>query len=223
MRRLIQLSVICSCLGLAVLVCLTWIWQLRCITYGYPSLLIEFHFVDSNGKPVQGVSLRVEDHNGNPCYRFPVTDFTPEHMPTSDREGKLTFHHVGVYADLTTFPGKRRLFGITPPVYYCRFFKDGQEIYACTFHDLYLMSRTHEETQIEKDWDWSCVFGEHVAGVLSDCNGYDDEIQASYELSLAKRKGVRQTLYYQMIKDTFGRTVEKRTFVVVRMRIVVGS
>ena len=43
-----------------------------------------FTFRDRAGRPVQGVRLRVENRSGTNFYHFPVTDYLPGRVPTSD-------------------------------------------------------------------------------------------------------------------------------------------
>src|SRR6266446_8354340 len=51
-------------------------------------------FVDQDAKPIEGIQLRVEKENGEPSYYFPVTDYSPDNVPTADKQGLLKFHHI---------------------------------------------------------------------------------------------------------------------------------
>ena len=105
--RLGALLVLCGVAIIGGLKFLAWRHSPACELYAYADLMVELQFRDSNGMPVQGITLHVEDPKGNFCYRFPVTNFTPDRMPTSDDNGRLVFHHVSVHNGYTVFPGKK--------------------------------------------------------------------------------------------------------------------
>src|SRR5262249_3065671 len=62
---------------------------------GYPVTEFQLTFVNPDGRPVEGVELRVENREGTNYFYYPVTDYLPGQTPTSDRNGLMEFHHVG--------------------------------------------------------------------------------------------------------------------------------
>jgi hypothetical protein len=116
-------------------------------------------FTDADGRPLQGIELRVEDSAGNDHRHFPVTDYVARNIPTSDEDGKLVFHHT-CYGGLE-FGGRcsHLLWFISvgdceSPRYVCRFMRDGREIYRCWFNDLNLTARSSESI-VKANWDWT--------------------------------------------------------------------
>ena len=103
---------------------------------GFIQAEYQLAFHDEVGKPIEGVQLRVEDDRGLPRYCFPVTDYHPENIPTSDTRGLLVFHHRTTIGELS---GECRYFlfvisldddKCAPPEFVCRFFYRGREAWG---------------------------------------------------------------------------------------------
>ena len=62
---------------------------------GFPSTEYRLTFVDEAGRPVPGVTLRMETHADGVSYLYPVDEFLPDQAPTSDADGRMVFHHTG--------------------------------------------------------------------------------------------------------------------------------
>ena len=97
-------------------------------------------FQDQDGNPIQGVELCVVDRKGQNYFHFPVDDYVPGKIPTSDRDGLMLFHHVSRGIE---FSGRTYyvLFAIpitepSLPTYDCRFLYKGQEVYRIAFGEL---------------------------------------------------------------------------------------
>lgn len=107
---------------------------------GYLQAEYQITFRYPDGRPVEGVQLRVEDQRGHTFYHYPVTDFLPDRSPTSDTAGRMVFHHA---SDGLEFGGKCWLFyGLIPveeqpsPVYVCRFLQRGGEVYRVRYGEI---------------------------------------------------------------------------------------
>jgi hypothetical protein len=125
----------------------------------------EFHitFVGEDGKPVEGVRLCVEDRDGHNSFHYPVTDYLPDQVPTSDRDGLMVFHHAGRGCEITTekvcyLSGLVRVVTRRGPVFLCRFLHQGAEVYRVGFSELDDWPRTWEtwETvpKVKRRWKW---------------------------------------------------------------------
>jgi hypothetical protein len=127
------------CLAVPGLVLLLLCSSMNCLVWdgGYPPAEFQATFTDEGGRPLEGVELRVEDREGHAYFHYPVTDYLPEHVPTSDRHGLMTFHHATHGLE---FGGKScGLFGFgetKAPQYVCRFVFRGEEVYRASYHDL---------------------------------------------------------------------------------------
>jgi hypothetical protein len=125
----------------------------------YPQAEFEFIFKDRSGKPVEGIELCVEDQAGRRYYHYPVTDYLPDKVPTSNRDGVLVFHHVSELFDSgcrTTY-----LFDLIPlgergvPVFICRFLHKDHEIYRIRFRDVYSDFAKGEHLDVVRQhWSW---------------------------------------------------------------------
>jgi hypothetical protein len=128
---------------------------------GFPQNEFELMFQDQDGKPLRGVELRVEDRQGNIIYRYPVSDYAPNQIPTSDENGTIVFHHV---SNGLEFGGHDwYLFGVIPirqgaPVYICRFLYENREVYLIEYDELRRGEKNTEQTAaVKRQWkppDW---------------------------------------------------------------------
>jgi hypothetical protein len=130
---------------------------------GYLRAEYRVTFQDPEGRPVEGIELRVEDRQGHTFYHYPVTDYLPGHIPTSDSNGLMVFHHAGGGIE---FSGKCWfLFGFIPveehpgPVYVCQFLHRGREVYRVRYGELDSWRRgTWDEVEkVKRRWkrpDW---------------------------------------------------------------------
>jgi hypothetical protein len=120
---------------------------------GWPPEEYSFTFRDRDGHPVPGVELRVESEAGADFYFFPVADYLPDHIPTSDARGVLVFHHAPS-SDLSG--GTLFLFGVipvetaSPPHYVCRFLLGGGEVHRVRYSELTNVS----EVRVKRRWRW---------------------------------------------------------------------
>ncbi len=127
---------------------------------GYNPNEFQVTFIDQSGKPVEGVELRVEDREGHPYFHYPVTDYLPDQIPTSDRDGVIVFHHVarGLEFSIVWFD----LFFLIPideksaPYYVCRFLHDGKEVHRVPYHELDDLHVSWDEApKVKRIWRWS--------------------------------------------------------------------
>lgn len=108
---------------------------------GFPATEFRFLFTDSHGRPVPGVTLRVETKAGGASYLYPIDEFLPHQVPTSDTEGRMTFHQAG--GGGASFGGSvsRSLVGVqygdfVVPQHVCVFSHGGREVHRARFNDL---------------------------------------------------------------------------------------
>lgn len=121
---------------------------------GYLRAEYQITFRDLNNLPIEGIELRVEDKAGHTFYYYPVSDFRPDGVSTSDSGGLMVFHHLGEGVE---FGGKEwYLYFLFPveerpgPDYVCRFLYRGQEVYRVSYGGINL---------------WHVVrSGEHISG-----------------------------------------------------------
>ena len=111
-------------------------------------------FADPDGRPVPGVTLRVETAAGGVCHFYPVNEFLPDATPTSDAEGRMTFHHV---YEGYEFGGRddRSLVGIclttdTVPQYVCVFLHGGREVGRMTYSAIRMDGKRLQE--VTREW-----------------------------------------------------------------------
>ncbi len=125
----------------------------------YPQAEFELIFKDAHGVALQGIQLRVEDQEGRSYFHYPVIDYLPGNVPTSDRDGAMVFHHV---SDGIEFSGRTTYwFGMFPiveqraPVFVCRFLRDGQEVYRIRFRELCRSTdATLAASKVKRVWKW---------------------------------------------------------------------
>jgi hypothetical protein len=126
-------------------------------TGGFSEAGYQVTFLRPDGRPVEGVRLRVVTKNGGTSYLYPVTDFLPDSIPTSDVSGKMVFHHVhfGIEFDGTDYYS---LIGVPlrqdgVPKYECRFLIGDREVSRLSFDDLRLRSR--QAPPVTRVWHYS--------------------------------------------------------------------
>lgn len=123
--------------GAAVLIALV-PWQ--CIIWdgGFPNMECRLRFVDSDGKPVPGVTLTVYTKAGGVCHYYPIDEFVPDKPLVSDDEGRIVFHHSSVFFEFSgreywNLIGMR--FGETKaPHYECVFSHQGREVFRTKYN-----------------------------------------------------------------------------------------
>jgi hypothetical protein len=112
-----------------------------------------FTFRDTAGKSVEGVRLRVENESGTNFYHFPVADYLPGHVPTSDAGGLLVFHHApySMVGGTCWQPFGAVCVGeCSGPAYVCHFLLDGREVHRVRYNDLV---NTAGQT-VRSRWQW---------------------------------------------------------------------
>ena len=104
----------------------------------YPRVACEFTFTDASGKPIEGVMLQVERASGAIRHHWPIDDFYPGHIPTSNQDGVLQFHCCGHPFGGTchTYFHFIRVGDCGAPEYNCRFFYGSDEIHRVAFNEL---------------------------------------------------------------------------------------
>jgi hypothetical protein len=107
---------------------------------GYGQAEFQLTLTDEGGKPLEGVELRVEDLEGRAYYHYPVTDYLPDRIPTSDRDGLMVFHHVSQACEFSGMSCDR--FGLfrvevrKGPQFVCRFLLRGTVVHEVRYGDL---------------------------------------------------------------------------------------
>jgi hypothetical protein len=139
MHRIARVIIVLIAVSLLIaLSCRAMIWE-GC----FETAEFQITFVNEDGEPLKGVSLRVLDETRHESFHFPVTDFSPQKEPCSDNAGVVTFHHITTRA--TEFSGRCRycLFvipitnqGCKPPQFTCCFFHHGQQMCELSFEAL---------------------------------------------------------------------------------------
>jgi hypothetical protein len=125
---------------------------------GYSQTEYQLTFQDAGGAPVEGVEFRVEDAEGTNFFYFPVTDYLPGHVPTSDARGLMTFRHVAANATEWSIHGYQFLFGMVrinqskAPRFICRFLHQGQEVYRVPYQELDSWERAREGVKRNVQW-----------------------------------------------------------------------
>ena len=131
---------------------------------GYSDAEYQITFKDQNGKPVEGIELRVEDRQGHIYHHYPVTDFLPGVIPSSDKNGLMVFHHHCYFA--MEFSGRiRYVFFAIPveekrgPEFICRFLFRGNEIQRIPYDDVngWRQGTWEEVPKVKRLWkfpDW---------------------------------------------------------------------
>ncbi|MBX7073319.1 MAG: hypothetical protein K1X71_09240 [Pirellulales bacterium] len=124
---------------------------------GFGQVEYQIRFVDSEGAPIPGVQLRVENEQGANFFHYPVTDYAEGRAPASGDDGVLTFHHVGGGPE---FSGRcTEWFGIcfgecNAPIFICRFLLDGKEVYRSKFNDMNANATQQQVLRVWNHMDW---------------------------------------------------------------------
>jgi hypothetical protein len=119
----------------------------------WPPQEYSFTFRDGEGRPVEGVQLRVENEAGTTFYHFPVADYLPGRVPTSDARGVLVFHHApksGVSGTAYLVFGVVYVETDPGPVYVYRFLIDDHEVHRVRNIDLSYLG----ERKVKRQWRW---------------------------------------------------------------------
>jgi hypothetical protein len=129
---------------MAVVVSLTILSFLSTYTVGdglFPQAQFRIKFVDSIGKPIEGVQLAVIDASNKDSPYYPVSDYSRKQSLRSNANGVITFHHICGGIEFSCHCC--RLLWIIPigscssPSYYCMFTWRSQVVYRCTYAELY--------------------------------------------------------------------------------------
>lgn len=123
---------------------------------GFDSAEFRLRFADPSGRPVPGVTLRVETAAGGTSYFYPVNEFLPDECPTSDADGMVVFHHVSGGMEFSgrehsNFVGMQ--FGETKaPQYVCVFSLGGREVARIRYDDLRERGRHENRPTVTRTW-----------------------------------------------------------------------
>jgi hypothetical protein len=147
------------------------------------------HFRDVQGKPVEGIRLKVEDGEGNDSYAYPVTDCLPDTSLLSNREGDLVFHHVSNGTEFTiSWEESRSNPKIRPrrwaPVYVCRFYYADREVYRVEFAQLNgefhrsigIGLSVDELPKVRRKWTWTRTMLQYYPSHLQGSKSFKEEI-----------------------------------------------
>jgi hypothetical protein len=123
---------------------------------GFPSAEYRLTFVDTSGRPVPEVGLRVEMANGGVSYLYPVDEFVPDHVPTSDADGRMVFHHTSGGLEFSTHERGNLLgmwFGSEgSPKYVLVFSVRGREVHRVQYHELLQWSDLDGSARVKQAW-----------------------------------------------------------------------
>ena len=142
----------------------------------------QLKFVTGDGSPVNDVKLSVYDGK-DITYGYPVDDYYPAHIPTSDSNGVITFHHVTYSFEY----GGMFFFGCScpsPPDFNLQFTKDGNLIYEVKYSDL--------DRKINIDLP-------EVTRVVSVC---DEQSRGYYNSANATINVIEQSLKFPLLEET---------------------
>ena len=151
----------------------------------YGQAEFQLTFLDPSGNPIEGVELRVEDQQGRTYFHYPVDDYVPLQIPTSDRNGLMVFHHVS-----RGFEFSERTYNLffvirireTPaPAFFCCFLQDGEEVYRIPFRDLDWWEETWEHvTKVKRRWQ-SPAWPEVLVHPGESAESWHDRIVALFD------------------------------------------
>lgn len=127
---------------------------------GFSSEEFRLRFMDTTGRPVQGVTLQVLTKAGGVCHLYPINEFLPDSSPVSDSDGRMVFHHASVHP--CEFSGKVRenmlgmWFGTTDsPQYVCVFRLGEREVHRMTYRELRRPSKGSTPQEVKILWKHS--------------------------------------------------------------------
>jgi hypothetical protein len=209
-------------------------------SYGFSQLEYEFTFNDSRGDSIEGIELRVEDQRGKEFYCFPVTDYLPNQVPKSDKDGVMRFHHVSTAVEWDNYGWY--LFWLFPiqttrsPVYVCRFLRAGKEVYRVPFGELPEWDwpgRMWEEVpRVKRQWNWSAMIPNEIRYKAEESEeSYDSRLRLFFhhdrderpnrEVSVACLNATRLLFNLERPHASKQEAVEAVEFPVIRRTIVV--
>lgn len=107
---------------------------------GFESVEYRLAFTDETGRLVPGVRLRVLTQGGGVSHLYPVDEFLPDRVPTSDAQGRMVFRHTSEGLEF----GGRSYGGLLggqfgeagAPQYLCIFLVGDQEVHRMWYADL---------------------------------------------------------------------------------------
>lgn len=114
-------------------------------------------FLDSKGDPIQGVRLEVYDVDGNKAFNYPVSDFSEDLECDSELSEEIVFHHVRMGVEFAWGYDYLIIPSGGVPVFDCRFFYRGREIYAIDYASLNsegLKRTANRERTVKRMWTW---------------------------------------------------------------------
>jgi hypothetical protein len=161
--------------------------SVQCITWdgGYGRGEIELTFVDSEGRPVPGVRLRVEDGEGHEFFLYPVSDYLPDHIPTSDADGRMVLHHA--FGEGFSGHTCQVLFHYVVvkrgPKYICRFLRDDKEVARAPFGELDQWGqRWADVPKVKRRWKWPAwPLSELYKGQETDYGDFQTRVWKYYD------------------------------------------
>lgn len=112
-----------------------------------------FTFTDRDGRPVEGVRLRVENEAGVSFFHFPVADYLQDQIPTTGEDGVLVFHHVPrhfVSGQAWWLLGVIPMGEHTGPIFVCRFLLGDREVHRVRYRDLV----NKGQKTVKRLWRW---------------------------------------------------------------------
>jgi hypothetical protein len=124
-------------------------------------------FLASDGKPLEGVEMAVQNERGEQSFFYPVTNNTPTNKLRTGLDGVLIFNHVESY--FPEFGGKcgRFLFlfptgQCSAPLFYCKFIYKGKEVYRIRYTRLNQELWENGLRPIARKWKWPNDLPHHI-------------------------------------------------------------
>jgi hypothetical protein len=164
--RVVLFAVIC----VAVLIMCTGFTQVAIFDCAFATAQYRFRFIRSDGTPVKGVRLDIEDSSGNAAFYYPVSDYTQDNSLESDSQGLLVFHHVSLGVEYSR--SVRYFFGFIreqensdtlPTRFLCRFSRRGTDVFVVSFNQLDTevnVSPRLPSTTVR--WKWPSTIYDHL-------------------------------------------------------------
>jgi hypothetical protein len=156
---------------------------------GYAPAEFQITFKDVSGKPVEGIELHVQDLEGHNYFHYPVTDYLPGQIPSSDKNGLIVFHHVSEAIEFSC--GCDYVFFVIPieerrgPAFLCRFLHKGKEVYRSGFSELDSWEGTWEQVpKVKRSWQWSTwPTSQLLMNPNEDCDAWHARAVAFFDLN----------------------------------------